>query len=248
LRSVGADGRSRAHLGGRAVPVGTLGDLAEQLLAVHGQNDQLRLLRPGEQRAVLDRFAGERLEGPLADYRAARQEWSRVSAELTERTTRSRELAQQADLLRHGISEIDAVAPQPGEDTALSEEIKRLMAVDELRAAAGAAPQTLVGGPDAGKGTDAATGLGPVAQDRRGPGGASPWAGTPKRPPPRPRFWAAWRRPGVASRSPLTRGCGSWRPGSARRRCCSVTWGPRWVRISTSWIRIRGGWKRHSPG
>ena len=168
LRSVGADGRSRAHLGGRAVPVGTLGDLAEQLLAVHGQNDQLRLLRPGEQRAVLDRFAGERLEGPLADYRAARQEWSRVSAELTERTTRSRELAQQADLLRHGISEIDAVAPQPGEDTALSEEIKRLMAVDELRAAAGAAQQTLVGGPDAETDTDAATVLGLLAQARRG--------------------------------------------------------------------------------
>src|SRR5699024_9392430 len=168
LRSVGADGRSRAHLGGRAVPVGTLGDLAEQLLAVHGQNDQLRLLRPGEQRAVLDRFAGERLEGPLADYRAARQEWSRVSAELTERTTRSRELAQQADLLRHGISEIDAVAPQPGEDTALSEEIQRLMAVDELRAAAGAAQQTLVGGPDAETDTDAATVLGLLAQARRG--------------------------------------------------------------------------------
>ena len=46
LRSVSADGRSRAHLGGRSVPVGVLGELAEQLLAVHGQNDQLRLLRP----------------------------------------------------------------------------------------------------------------------------------------------------------------------------------------------------------
>lgn len=59
VRSVGADGRSRAHLGGRSVPVGVLGKLSEQLLAVHGQNDQLRLLRPAEQRAVLDRFAGE---------------------------------------------------------------------------------------------------------------------------------------------------------------------------------------------
>ncbi|WP_198009031.1 AAA family ATPase, partial [Saccharomonospora saliphila] len=58
LRTVGADGRSRAHLGGRSVPVGVLAALAEQVLAVHGQNDQLRLLRPAEQRAVLDRFAG----------------------------------------------------------------------------------------------------------------------------------------------------------------------------------------------
>ena len=59
VRTVGADGRSRAHLGGRSVPVGVLGRLAEATLAVHGQNDQLRLLRPAEQRALLDRFAGD---------------------------------------------------------------------------------------------------------------------------------------------------------------------------------------------
>ena len=59
VRTVGADGRSRAHLGGRAVPVGVLARLAESALAVHGQNDQLRLLRPAEQRALLDRFAGD---------------------------------------------------------------------------------------------------------------------------------------------------------------------------------------------
>jgi DNA repair protein RecN (Recombination protein N) len=58
LRSVAVDNRSRAHLGGRSVPLGVLADLSEQLLAVHGQNDQLRLLRPAEQRAVVDRFAG----------------------------------------------------------------------------------------------------------------------------------------------------------------------------------------------
>ncbi|HEX2498339.1 MAG TPA: AAA family ATPase, partial [Actinomycetes bacterium] len=45
-RTVAAEGRSRAVLGGRTVPVGVLGELAEELIAVHGQNDQDRLLRP----------------------------------------------------------------------------------------------------------------------------------------------------------------------------------------------------------
>src|SRR5690606_34019806 len=63
VRTVSADGRSRAHLGGRSVPVGVLSRLAEATLAVHGQNDQLRLLRPAEQRALLDRFAGEAVTG-----------------------------------------------------------------------------------------------------------------------------------------------------------------------------------------
>lgn len=174
VRSVGADGRSRAHLGGRGVPVGALSDLAEQLLAVHGQNDQLRLLRSGEQRAVLDRFGGERIAGTLAEYRAAREEWLALTAELTERTTRSRELAQQADLLRHGISEIEAVAPAPGEDTELAEEIKRRTAVDELREVAGAAQQAVSGGTDSDAATVDSSGiLGLLAQARRGLAGAA---------------------------------------------------------------------------
>src|SRR5436305_14225193 len=43
-RTVSAEGRSRAHVGGRAVPVGVLGELAGDLVAVHGQSDQQRLL------------------------------------------------------------------------------------------------------------------------------------------------------------------------------------------------------------
>src|SRR5205823_7580490 len=96
-RTLNAEGRSRAYLGGRSVPVGVLSELSEQLIAVHGQNDQLRLLRPAEQRAVLDRFAGEAVAGPLAEYRRVRDEWQRVATELTERAERSREMAREAD-------------------------------------------------------------------------------------------------------------------------------------------------------
>jgi len=124
-RTVTVDGRSRAHLGGRAVPAGTLAELADGMLALHGQNDQLRLLRAGEQRAVLDRFGGDAVTQPLAAYRRVRQEWLRCCAELTDRRARSRELAREADLLGHGLAEITAVEPQPGEDEALTAEVRR---------------------------------------------------------------------------------------------------------------------------
>jgi DNA repair protein RecN (Recombination protein N) len=57
-RTVTVEGRSRAHVGGRAVPVSLLAEVGEVVVAVHGQSDQLRLLRPSEQRSSLDRFAG----------------------------------------------------------------------------------------------------------------------------------------------------------------------------------------------
>jgi DNA repair protein RecN (Recombination protein N) len=148
VRTVNADGRSRAHLGGRAVPNSVLSDLAEQVLAVHGQNDQLRLLRAGEQRAVLDRFAGAAVQEELARYQRVRAEWVEAVRDLTERTERSRELAREADLLRHGLSEIEAVAPEPGEDNALVEEARRLADADQLRATAAGAQQAIRGAAD----------------------------------------------------------------------------------------------------
>ncbi|WP_192909750.1 DNA repair protein RecN [Gandjariella thermophila] len=164
-RTVNPEGRSRAYLGGRSVPVSVLAELSEQLLAVHGQNDQLRLLRPAEQRAVLDRFAGAAVAGPLAEYRRIREEWQRVAAELTERAERSRELAREADLLRHGLAEIDAVAPQPGEDGDLVAEAKRLADADQLREAAAAAQYAVSGSPEGDP--DAPGALGAVGEARR---------------------------------------------------------------------------------
>ncbi|MBV9920728.1 MAG: DNA repair protein RecN [Pseudonocardia sp.] len=148
VRTVGADGRSRAHLGGRSVPVGVLSRLAEATLAVHGQNDQLRLLRPAEQRALLDRFAGDAVAAPLARYRAVRAEWLQIAAELGERRDGARRLAQEADLLRHGLTEITAVDPQPGEDVELVAQARRLAEADDLRAVATAAQGALVGADD----------------------------------------------------------------------------------------------------
>ena len=53
-RSVSENGRSRAHLGGRAAPAGVLSEIGRALVAVHGQADQWRLRQPEEHRHVLD--------------------------------------------------------------------------------------------------------------------------------------------------------------------------------------------------
>ena len=159
LRTVGTDGRSRAHLGGRSVPVGVLSDLSEQLIAVHGQNDQLKLLRPNEQRSVLDRFAGEELGGALIEYRKVRDEWVQVSAELTERAARSREMAREADLLKHGLAEIEAVAPLPGEDDELQAKARRLADADQLRESATGATYAVSGAPEGDPDVPGALGL-----------------------------------------------------------------------------------------
>ena len=158
LRSVSSDGPSRAYLGGRSVPAKSLGDFTTELLTLHGQNDQLRLMRPEEQRGALDRFAKS---GPaLERYRKLRDAWSTARQDLLERRSRMRELTLEADRLKFALDEIDAVDPQPGEDAALVAEIVRLSELDTLREATAAARATLSGELDDLSGGSAADGLG----------------------------------------------------------------------------------------
>lgn len=145
VRTVNADGRSRAHLGGRSVPAATLGELTGELLAIHGQNDQLRLARADQQRAALDRFAGRKAADLLAAYGTARARWIETLDELDRRRADSRELAQEADRLRFGLQEIDAVKPEPGEDAELIATVRRLTDLEDLRAAAAGAHHRMAG-------------------------------------------------------------------------------------------------------
>lgn len=149
-RSVKATGRSKAHLGGRTVPAATLGELAGELLTIHGQNDQLRLMSPDEQLAAVDRF-DPKIAGLLEKYRSAYRAWREAARDLQERTERRLELAQELDRLQFALEEIDGIDPQEGEDTELVETINRLQDVDALREAAETA-LAAIDGPEAAGG------------------------------------------------------------------------------------------------
>ncbi|MEU6196892.1 DNA repair protein RecN [Streptomyces sp. NPDC047061] len=156
-RTVSAEGRSRAHLGGRSVPVGLLAELADDLVAVHGQTDQQGLLKLNRQRQALDRYAGDGVAVPLAKYGEAYRRLRAVAVELDEIVTRARERAQEADMLRYGLDEIAGVEPRAGEDVELAEEAERLGHAEALSSAATAAHSALAGNPEDPEGIDAAT-------------------------------------------------------------------------------------------
>ncbi len=139
------------------MPVGLLGELADDLAAVHGQTDQQGLLRPARQRQALDRYAGDAVSVPLAKYTDAYRRLRAASAELAELTTRARERAQEADLLRFGLDEIAATEPLPGEDVELAAEAERLGHAEALASAATVAHAALAGDPEDPEGVDART-------------------------------------------------------------------------------------------
>lgn len=152
-RTVSSEGRGRATVGGRSAPAGVLAELADSLVVVHGQSDQLRLRSAVAQRDALDRFGGAPVAAALADYRAGYEHWRGLDATLTElqddRDVRGRE----ADELRAALAEIEAVAPLAGEDVDLAQRAERLANAEELRLAAATAHEALSSEMDAADAT-----------------------------------------------------------------------------------------------
>ncbi|MEL5990664.1 DNA repair protein RecN [Microbacterium phosphatis] len=142
-RTLAAEGRSRASVGGRAAPAGVLADLADALVVVHGQSDQLRLKSSAAQRQALDRFAGEPVREALASYREAYETWRALDRELSSLVTDRDARAAEAAALRATLAEIEQAEPEAGEDTALAERAERLANSEELRAAAALARESL---------------------------------------------------------------------------------------------------------
>ncbi|MBX6390560.1 MAG: DNA repair protein RecN [Frankia sp.] len=149
-RTLTADGRSRVQVGGRSAPASLLAELAEDLVAVHGQSEAQRLLRTSTQRAALDRFAGDAVAKPLARYAERYARLAAVRSRLADITERSRERAAEAESLRSRLADIERVAPTPGEDAALDAELRRLEHAEALVRAAQTAHAALVADPAAG--------------------------------------------------------------------------------------------------
>lgn len=142
-RTLTAEGRSRASVGGRSAPAGVLAELADHLVVVHGQSDQLRLRSAAAQRDALDRFGGAPIATALDRYQTAHAHARALSVELEALTTQRSDRIDEAARLREVLAEIEHVDPQPGEDIELAQRADRLANVEELRLAAATAHSAL---------------------------------------------------------------------------------------------------------
>jgi DNA repair protein RecN (Recombination protein N) len=123
-REVSADGKSRAFLGGSAVPVSTLREIGGMLVDLHGQHQSRTLLRADSHLACLDKFGG--LEGIRSGVAAACSEVLEAVRALESLEAGLKDRASRLDLLRYQEQELTAADPRPGEDTELRAERSRL--------------------------------------------------------------------------------------------------------------------------
>jgi DNA repair protein RecN (Recombination protein N) len=145
-REVAAEGRNRAWVNGSPATASVLGELGGRLVDIHGQHEHQSLLRPREQRWILDVFGGA--EGLARETRALHGELSQQRLELEEKQARIHELEDRADFLRFQLGEIEGAALQVGEEELLQEEARRLEHAEELALGARKLHERLYSGDD----------------------------------------------------------------------------------------------------
>lgn len=125
-----ADGRKTAWVNDRRVSGEVLRALSETLVELHGQHDDRGLLNPRGHRALLDAFAG-------LDLGPTREAWSALGQArraLAEAEAAFQAVKAEEDFLRHAVSELDKLNPEPGEEAVLDARRRAMQASEKIRA------------------------------------------------------------------------------------------------------------------
>ncbi|MGY6547807.1 MAG: DNA repair protein RecN [Roseinatronobacter sp.] len=133
LRRVNSrDGRKTAWVNDRRASGELLRALSELLVELHGQQDDRGLLNPRAHRLLLDAYgvAPDLLDACRSAWRVLRL----ARKEHAEERDRLQALQTEEDFLRHAVGELEALAPEPGEEDALDARRRRMQAAERLRA------------------------------------------------------------------------------------------------------------------
>ncbi|MBT5110595.1 MAG: DNA repair protein RecN [Rhodospirillaceae bacterium] len=129
-RVVSLDGRSRAYINDQPASVGLLRRVGATLVEIQGQFEQHGLMNPATHLPLLDAYGGLTLQRreTTDSYNA----W-RAAADALEHAKREAEqAAEDEDYLRHAVTELEEIDPQPGEEATLAEQRRVLMHAEQL--------------------------------------------------------------------------------------------------------------------
>ena len=144
-------GRSTALVNGCHVTLAILRQIGAYLVDIHGQNENLALLKEENQFHLLDGYDPDVAEA-LAAYGCAYREWREKKKAYDEKQQASREYAQRLDMLHWQDKEISEANLKAGEDEALETEIRKLSHAEKIVGSIEESYELLEGGGGSGLG------------------------------------------------------------------------------------------------
>lgn len=138
-----ADGRSRAFINDQPVSVAVMREVGRGLIEIHGQHDERALLASGSHRGLLDAFGG--LEKSGREVAARWHDWQAKQREIEMLREQIAAARREADYLSNAVAELEALSPEPGEETALTERRQLMMQSEKIAAELNDAADILAG-------------------------------------------------------------------------------------------------------
>jgi DNA repair protein RecN (Recombination protein N) len=117
-------GRSKAFINGVTATITQLRELGEMLVDIHGQHAHQSLLRTDAQRQLLDAHAG--LQERVKEVSAAFKQWRALTKQREEFERDTKQALLERERLEWQVSELQKLAPQPGEWADVCSEHSRL--------------------------------------------------------------------------------------------------------------------------
>lgn len=129
-RTQSADGRTRAFINDQSVSAGLLQKIGRNLVEIHGQHDDRALVETDTHRDLLDAFG--QLTSDALHVMRLHGEWKKAGRALADHRSRVNEAAKEADFLKAASAELDQLAPEEGEETALADKRASMMQAEKI--------------------------------------------------------------------------------------------------------------------
>lgn len=142
-RTVNNDGKSKATASGTTVTASALSEITEPLIAIHGQSANTQIVKSSRQRELLDLFSGENLHQKLTTYLEIFHQYNELKAKLKSLLSHASERDSQIASLEALTQQWSSLKPVRDEYAAITDEIRKLASVEDLRVAAAGAFQAL---------------------------------------------------------------------------------------------------------
>ncbi|AQT47633.1 DNA repair protein RecN [Bartonella choladocola] len=113
-----SDGRSRVFINDQAASVALMRDVGHELVEIHGQHADRALVDIASHRDLLDAYG--RLDDDLKKVKESYRHWHELETALKKHREKVAEAMREADYLRSSVEELDALAPQAGEEETLA--------------------------------------------------------------------------------------------------------------------------------
>ena len=132
-REIHLSGRNSCKINGRLVTVGELKEFMKQIMDIHGQNDNQKLLDEKEYIHFLDQYQKEKIQNIKEDYQQYYTKACQIKKELKENYGDDREKQRKLDLLKYQLKEIEEASLREGEEETLEEQRKQMIYQDKIK-------------------------------------------------------------------------------------------------------------------